>query len=90
MNLKRERPPAIPAANGLNKTIKFYESDFTTKPYLCGENFLPGQAFVITEAPITTITCVSAACSATLASGSFAERGELARLLLMRAKGGER
>ena len=90
MNLQAKRPPAIPAADGLNNLTEFYEPDFTTKACLCGQNFLPGQAFVITESPIITITRVCVDCSATLASGSFAERGKLARLLLARARGGER
>jgi len=90
MNLQAKRPPAVPAANGLNNLTEFYKPDFTTKPCICGREFSPGQAFVITETPIITITRVCADCSATLASGSFAERGEFARLLLARAKGGER
>lgn len=90
LKAKSERPPAIPAADGLPKTIEIYEVDSTTNHCLCGQDFRPGSAFVITENPVVTVSRVCGACSTTLSSGSFAERGELARLLLTHAKGSER
>lgn len=87
---KSQKPSAAGIAEGFENQIEFYEPENSIKACLCGQKFLPGSAFVIIETPIVTITRVCVACSATLAEGSFAERGELARLLLARAKGGER
>lgn len=88
MRTKNEKPPAAGIAGGFQNQTKIYEPQNTTKACLCGEDFQPGSAFVVTETPLVTITRVCATCSDTLASGSFAERAKLARLLLAKAKGG--
>lgn len=88
MIVLKEKPSAIPAAEGFENTVKIYESEIITKPCLCGQEFLPSQVCVMIESPIVTIARVCATCSTTLASGSFAERGELARHLLAQVNGG--
>lgn len=88
MTYEREKPPAAGIAEGFEKLTEFYEPDSTTNPYLSSEDFQPGQVFVITEAPEITIARLCVSCSVTRASISFAERGELARRQLARAKGG--
>lgn len=89
MNQKTEKPSATGTAEGFEKLFADAPNPIIGR-CLCGQEFQPSESFLITESPVLTITRVCSICADTLAHGSFAERGVLARLLLARAKGGQR
>lgn len=84
-----EKPPAAGIAEGFIKPIETYAANPTMKRCLCGQEFQPSGSFLITKSPVLTITQICQVCAATLAKGSFAERGELARRLLGAGEGGQ-